>query len=112
MMHRNQLETQKIISATLAKRMLFGTILAFAVISLFVFRVPHPRPEWGSLWMIRPLIVTPLAGAMCGACYHMIHFLLCQHGKRKILAITLGILVYFIGLWMGIVLGLAGTLWH
>jgi hypothetical protein len=36
---------------------------------------------------------------------------LSTRGSHKALAIVLSVLVYLVVLWMGIVLGLAGTLW-
>src|SRR5689334_17804190 len=102
----------ELFSAKLARRMLTGTIIGLIIISFFIFRVPYPKSEWGELWRVRPLIVTPLAGAMCGACYHMLNSLLYQPGWRKMLAVGIGVVIYIIGLWMGIVLGLVGTLWN
>ncbi len=108
---KNQVTSPQIISSALAKRMLIGAIIGLAIISIFIFNVPDPRPEWGALWRVRPLIITPLAGAICGACYHVINALLYQTSQRKILAVVLGVLVYIVGLWLGTVLGLDGTLW-
>lgn len=98
--------------ASLAKRMTVGAAIGFVLISLFLLSAGEPNPEWGSLWMIRPLIVVPLAGAMGGLCnYFIVHF----HslvGLHKIIAIIISVVVFIIGLWMGTVLGLAGTMWN
>lgn len=103
--------TRSINTSLLIKRMLLGGAIALAVISLFVFG-GEANPAWPAFWRIRPLIITPLAGAAGGACYYFIdQHLLNQPGWKKGLAIVLSILVYFIGLWMGIVLGLDGTMW-
>jgi len=98
-------------TASLIKHLLVGTAIALAVISFFVFGVDEPNPAWPALWRVRPLIITPLAGAAGGACFYFIDHLLNQNGRRKALAVILGILVFIIGLWMGIVLGLDGTMW-
>lgn len=104
--------TRVINTPLLIKRMLLGAAIALAVISFFVFGVDNPDPAWPAFWRIRPLIITPLAGAAGGACYYIIEqHLLNQGGWRKGLAIVLSILVYIIGLWLGIVLGLDGTMW-
>lgn len=88
-----------------------GAFIALLVISFFVFGVDHPHPDWGKYWQIRPLIVTPLAGAMGGAFYVFMDYQ-ASRGFNRTLAILLSIVIYFIGLWLGTVLGLAGTMWN
>jgi hypothetical protein len=90
--------------------MLIGAGIALLVISFFVFGVDQANSEWGKFWMIRPLIITPLAGAMGGAFYFFMDYQ-SSRGFNKILAILLCIVVYLIGLWLGVVLGLDGTMW-
>lgn len=90
--------------------MLVGAGVALLVISFFVFGVDQSPPEWGKLWMVRPLIVTPLAGAIGGAFYSLILYQT-HRGFNKTLAILLSLVVYVIVLWLGTVLGLAGTMW-
>lgn len=85
--------------------------MALLVISFFVFGVDNPNPEWGKFWRVRPLIITPLAGAMGGAFYAFMDYQ-SSRGFNRILAILLSIVVYVVGLWLGIVLGLAGTMWN
>ena len=97
-------------SISFAKPMLIGAGIALLVISFFVFGVDAPKPEWGRYWMIRPLIVTPLAGAMGGAFYALMDYQ-SSRGFNRTAAILLSIAVYLIGLWLGTVLGLAGTMW-
>ena len=91
--------------------MLVGAAIGLSVISLFIFPIADPDPAWGKLWMIRPLIVVPFAGAMGGLCnYFILHFHN-QFGVNKIVAIIVSFIVFLMGLWMGIILGLDGTLW-
>jgi hypothetical protein len=111
MTQQNESTTQPEQSGSFIKPMLIGAGIALLVISFFVFGVDHPRPEWGKFWMIRPLIITPLAGAIGGAFYAFMDYQR-SRGFNRILAVILSIIVYLIGLWMGIVLGLAGTMWH
>lgn len=98
------------ISAT--KRMLVGAGIGLILISLFLLSADEPNPEWGKLWMIRPLIIVPLAGAMGGLCnYFIVHFHN-QVGVNKTIAMVVSVIVFIIGLWLGIVLGLDGTMWN
>jgi hypothetical protein len=96
---------------SLAKPILIGAAIGLVAISFFVFGVDNPNPEWGKLWMIRPLIITPMAGAMGGAFYYFMDYQSSRGFNRKI-AVILSLVVFIIGLWLGVVLGLAGTMWN
>jgi H+/Cl- antiporter ClcA len=109
----SNLTTQPVQPASLIKKMLIGAGIALLLISIFLYGVKHPQPEWGPYWMIRPLIMMTLAGATGGLVFYFLnnHFTY-QDGWKKALAIVASILIYIIGLWMGFVLGLDGTLWN
>jgi hypothetical protein len=92
--------------------MLLGAGFALLAISFFVFGADNPPAEWGRFWMIRPLIVTPLAGAVGGAVYHFLDRLRARGNINGNVAVILSLIIYVVGLWMGIVLGLAGTMWN
>ncbi len=93
-------------------RALIGAGIGLAVISLFLSGVKHPRPEWGDYWMVKPLIIVPLAGAAGGIFSAFMDFFTRLNGWNKLLARFISVLAGLIGLWLGIVLGLNGTLWH
>ncbi|HRI79388.1 MAG TPA: potassium transporter KefB [Cyclobacteriaceae bacterium] len=96
----------------LSKRMTIGAAFGLMVILFFVLGVDDAPAEWGKFWMIRPLLVETFAGAMAGACnYFLVHhrgFI----GLNKTIAMILSVIVSFVGLWIGIVLGLVGTMWN
>jgi hypothetical protein len=98
-------------TAVLVRRMLIGAAIGLVIILFFVLGTKNPQPEWGKYWMVRPLIITPLAGAMAGLCNYFLDSLRNQGGSKKIIANILMVLIYAIGLWMGTILGLDGTLW-
>ncbi|PEC35719.1 potassium transporter KefB, partial [Bacillus toyonensis] len=50
--------------------MLLGAGIALILILVFLLGVDNPKPEWGKLWMLKPLIVVPTAGAMGGVFYY------------------------------------------
>ncbi len=96
---------------SLAKPLLVGGGIGLILISIFLSGVHDPNPAWGKLWMIRPLVIVPLAGAMGGLFYYFMRHLSATGSLNKSGAIVLSIVVYIIGLWLGTVLGLDGTLW-
>jgi uncharacterized membrane protein YsdA (DUF1294 family) len=111
MTHANQFPTKKSQPVPFFQTALIGWTIGLAIISLFIFGVDG-RPEWGDLWRIRPLIITPLAGAAGGAFYYFMNQLRHHNNVNPTVAIILSLLVFVVGLWMGIVLGLAGTMWN
>jgi hypothetical protein len=96
---------------SLGKRMLIGAGIGLIAIAFFLIPAGEGDPAWGKLWRIKPLLVTPFAGAMGGLCNYFIFQFRNQFGVNRIAAIILSILVFIVGLWMGIVLGLNGTMW-
>lgn len=100
----------------LGKLMLLGAWVAFILILTFLvlgdWFSQEPKPEWQRFWMFRPLIVVPLAGAAGGVLFYTLDFLCSQGGWKTALAYILGIVGFFVILWLGTVLGLAGTWWN
>lgn len=97
---------------SLTKPILIGAGIGLLLISLFLSGTGEPNPEWGKFWMIRPLIIVPLAGAMGGVFYYFMNQLAYSGALNKTIAVILSLIVFLIGLWLGTVLGLAGTYWH
>ena len=109
---RNAFQNQPIHPATVGKRMLQGAAIGLILIAFFLAGAyKEPNPEWPKLWMIRPLLVVPAAGALGGLFFYNMDHLRSQGGWREAFAYTLSLLVYFVVLWLGTVLGLAGTMW-
>lgn len=111
MTQKNNVTEQPEKPFSVGKPMFLGAGVAFILISMFLFSVKHPNPEWGQFWMVKPMIIVPFAGAMGGLFYYFMRYLSSTQGFNKTLAILLSFVVYIIGLWLGSVLGLNGTLW-
>jgi ABC-type transport system involved in cytochrome c biogenesis permease subunit len=99
-------------SSSLKKRMFIGAGIALVLIIVFLSGVNHPNPQWGRLWMIKPLLVVTLAGAMGGLYTYYLQTLLGANGQRRIIIALLSILGFIVAIWLGSVLGLNGTLWN
>ncbi len=94
-----------------SKSVLAGAGIAFILILLFILPV-EGKPEWGKWWMIRPLIIVPIAGAGAGALYYFMGPLRRLGGWNAFGAYAVCLVVYVFALWIGTVLGLDGTLWN
>ncbi len=105
---QKELTTQPV---SLGKRILQGAGIALTLIILLLLQVSKPDPAWGQWWMIRPLIIVPLAGSLGGAVYYATGLLRFQGAWGKAFAIILGLIGYLFVLWVGTILGLDGTLW-
>jgi hypothetical protein len=91
--------------------MLQGGAVGLIVIAFFLVGAGEPDPSWSEFWMIRPLLVVPAAGALGGLFYYNMDHLRYQGGWRTALAYILSLIVFLFVLWLGIILGLAGTMW-
>ncbi|HEV7333898.1 MAG TPA: hypothetical protein VGN63_22885 [Flavisolibacter sp.] len=111
MTNKNDITTAQVHTAPLGKRMLQGAGIALVLISIFLYGTGEPNPEWPKFWMIKPLLIVPIAGALGGVFYYFMDHLRYQGGWIKVLAILLSLFGYLIALWLGTVLGLNGTMW-
>ena len=109
---KNMLNKQSIDLVALARPMAVGAVIAFILISIFLMGVDEPKPEWPRFWMLRPLIVVPLAGALGGSFSYFVSGMRSQGLWGMIAANVLTVIVYLIVLWLGTVAGLDGTLWN
>ena len=94
------------------KYMLAGAVIGLIIISLFVFEIEKPDSAWGRFWRVRPLIIEPLAGAFGGLFFHFMNYMASKGAIHKTMALVLGIVVFIMVLWLGIVVGLDGTMWN
>ena len=110
-MTHNNLATEQSQPTSLSDSMLLGAGIGLILISFFLYGAGEPNPEWGRMWMIKPLCMVPIAGAMGGAFYYFMDYLSSRRGLNRTLAVILSLFVYIIALWLGTVLGLNGTMW-
>ena len=108
---RNELPDAPLHPASVGKRMLLGAVIGLLLILFFVVGAGEPNPAWPKLWWIQPLLVVPAAGALGGLFNYNMDHLRIHGGWRKLLATVLSVAVYLVVLWLGTVLGLAGTMW-
>ncbi len=96
----------------LSRRILTGAAIGLVLILVFVIPSLKNAPaEWGQYWMIRPLIVTPLFGAVAGYCNHVLDFMRKEGGSKRLLTNVLTVIIYAIVLWFGTIAGLGDTMW-
>lgn len=92
--------------------MITGGLTGAVLILLFLSSVDEPNPSWPRWWMVRPLIIVPVAGAGGGLLLHLLTPLRKAGGWKTFLGYFLGVVGFIIILWLGMVLGLDGTLWN
>jgi hypothetical protein len=112
MTNTKKLSASSLNLAAFTKPMLLGAGIALALIILFLAGVDEPDPAWPRFWMLRPLLIVPMAGAAGGAFFALLRPWHARGGWITVLAYVLSLLVFIIGLWLGTVLGLDGTLWN
>ena len=95
----------------LLKPAIIGAAIALTLMIIFLWGV-QGNPAWGQFWKVRPFVVITFAGAGGGLFYYVMNALRARGGWRRAVAEILSIIVYIIGLWLGTVVGLDGTLWH
>lgn len=109
-MKTNNAGTQLINTRSAGKYLLFGGGIALGLIVVFLLSAGKPKPEWGSYWMIKPLVLVPLAGAAGGMFYYLMLRRFTK-GAGRVFATVFSIIMYVVILWIGTVLGLNGTHW-
>ena len=97
---------------SLILRMLIGACIGLLIIFLFLINVDNPKPEWGTYWRIKPLIITPLVSAIGFLSFFFKEYLNPESYLSKLFVFIISLIAFIISLWMGIVLGLDGTLWN
>jgi len=101
------IEFKKIIVAAI-----IGYCIALICISLLIFSVANPNPVWGKNWFVKPLVITPIVGAIGGISFYIINCISFKNEALKFARIVISILVFLFYLWIGTILGLDGTLWN
>jgi uncharacterized membrane protein len=112
MAETKQFTTRPFFTNALGKRMLLGAGIGLLMISFFVIGAGKGNPAWGECWRVKPLLLTPFLGALIGGCYDVTEPLRRLDSWLGRLFLTLSLMGYLIGLWMALVLGLAGTMWN
>lgn len=107
-----QLSPAHLLSPRAVLSMAIGASIGLVLIGIFLAGVQQPDPAWSRWWMLRPLLVVPAAGALAGLFYHSVQPQRFGSFGGRLLAWLVCLLVLLIGLWMGAVVGLDGTLWN
>jgi hypothetical protein len=112
MTNQTQLTTKSFFTPALGKRMLIGAGIGLVIIGFFVISTGKGNAAWSNYWRVKPLLLTPFLGAIVGACFDVTEPLRRIEGWMGKIFFILSLLGYFIGLWMSVVLGAAGTMWN
>jgi hypothetical protein len=91
---------------------MIGAAIGLAIISLLVFDVNEPNPDWGIYWRVKPLILTPIIAGFGFLSFFLKEYIMPKSDAGKIIVFLISTIAFVISLWMGTVLGLNGTLWN
>lgn len=93
---------------SIGKRALQGAALAFILVAAFLTFLLIVGDDFPiGAWILPPLAIPTLGGALGGAVFYLMHQYLPLDGWKKPAANMLFALVFLAGLWMSMVLGLA-----
>jgi hypothetical protein len=79
---------------------LLGALAPFALL-LFIVLTKEDHLE---TWMLVPLTIIPLGGALGGVSFYLMGFVWFPFGKQKLIAIIFSTIFYFVVLWLSAVL--------
>lgn len=111
-MTHNPLITRTFFTPAWRMHLLIGAGIALLIVGFFVIAAGKGKPAWGAYWFIKPVLLSPFLGAATGLCYDVTAPLRRLKGWLGKLFSVLSLLGFFIGQWLGLVLGLAGTMWN
>ena len=100
-----------VFTPNLGKRMFVGGIISLLLISFFVISAGKGNPAWGEYWRVKPLLLSPVLGALVGLCYDVTQQLRDIKGWAGRVFLVLSFVGYEIGIFMSLVLGMNGTMW-
>ena len=104
-----QQEFQRIfLSKTLLQRALQGATIAFVLIVTLIIAVSGKDPDY-ELWMLVPISTVSFGGACGGVFFFVMELLRINYRWKKFWVTALSVLVYIVGLYLSLVLGLAFT---
>ncbi|MEN9977414.1 MAG: hypothetical protein RLZZ569_39 [Bacteroidota bacterium] len=89
-----------------------GALIGFIFIGLLLLSNKYSSPTWGKWWQLKPLLVVPLTCAIAGSLIYVIHPKKPFSKWRIFVFLTLALLGFLFSLWIGIIIGLDGTLWN
>lgn len=81
---------------TLGLPALLGASAPFSLLLFIILTKAGPFESW----MLAPLILIPMGGAVGGVFFYLMGFLWFTHGKQKLVAIIFSTILYFVAIWM------------
>lgn len=89
-----------------------GAAIGYLIITIFLL-VPgiEPHPSWPKFWMIRPMVFVPLFGVFGGLFFKLMTMAKTMGKFNGFITVILAVLGFIIAIWVGLILGLDGTLW-
>ncbi|MBS1660714.1 MAG: potassium transporter KefB [Bacteroidetes bacterium] len=106
------LSKSPLFTPALGKRLIAGAAIGLVLIGFFLITAGKGNPAWGDYWRVKPLLLTPALSALVGLCYDITQPLRNLKGWQGKLFLVVSLLGYAVGIWLSLILGMAGTLWN
>lgn len=84
---------------------LLGKIVPLA---LLLFLIIADKESF-QLWMLVPLTIIPMGGALGGIFFYLMGFVWFPSGNQKLIAVIFSIILYFVAIWISSVLAFSVT---
>jgi hypothetical protein len=97
---------------SLLLRMFLGWCIGLIIILIFIFDVNEPHPDWGDQWFVKPVLLTPAVTGFGILSFYLIRIVHPTTNVGRALTYLLSSLLFLVSIWLGIVIGLNGTLWN
>ncbi|PRY88915.1 hypothetical protein [Mongoliibacter ruber] len=88
----------------LIQRVLLPTIIGGSLPLAFLLFIILTKEEYFETWMIYPMTIIPLGGALGGAIFFLLVFHRYRVGTKKVFAIIFSIIIYLVSLWISAII--------
>jgi hypothetical protein len=92
------------ISHQLQKNILQSSLIGAGLPLIYILFIIYFKEDLFEKWMLTPLILIPLGGALGGIFFFLMGFHWFPNGRKKLLALIFSTIIYFVCLWLSAVL--------
>lgn len=88
----------------LTKNLIQASFIGAVIPLIYILFIIATKEDVFEKWMLIPLLLIPLGGGLGGTFFYLIGFKWIPEGRKRLLAIIFGTLIYFLSLWLSAVM--------